>query len=442
MLNRRQFIARSAVAGLAATGWPASAPAAGRRRREPVTLRVVGTHVTLQEQIRRAAERDLGIRLEFSPGGSAAVLQQASTRPESFDVYEQWSNSIKVLWRAGAIQPIDTGRIERWSEINSLSKTGRLTPTARRGRGDAPNRILFVQPDGALGPDPTRDASYLPYVHNVDSFGYDTRAVAQGTAYVDESWGWLLDERYRGRVGLVNEPTIGIFDAALAAQARGLMSFGDVGDMTVDEVDRLFDLLVDLKREGHFAGTWNSVPQSVRFMRDGRMVIGSMFSPAASELRGQGIPVVYAAPREGYRAWHGVMCLSSAAGEEVAEAAYAYMNWWLSGRAGAIMARQGYYISVPETARRHLSAAEWDYWYEGRPAREALTGPTGLVVAAAGSVRHGGSYEERFGNIAVWNTVMSTYEHSMLRWGEFLATEARVRSVAAVGAVGPAGRGR
>lgn len=71
------------------------------------TLRVMGTHVTLQEAIRQRAMEDLGINIVFEPGGSAAVLQKASMIPTSFDLYEQWSNSINVLWRARAIQPIE-----------------------------------------------------------------------------------------------------------------------------------------------------------------------------------------------------------------------------------------------------------------------------------------------------------------------------------------------
>lgn len=421
-VTRRGFL-RASAGALAASG---IADAVAARRGPAVhvdrsgPLRVLGTHVTLQEPIRRRAERDLGFEIVFEPGGSAGVLHKASTRPESFDLYEQWSNSIRVLWQAGAIQAIDRTRIDRWDEINGLAKSGRLTPEARIGAGDAPVHLLHVQPDGSLGPSPTERVSFLPYVHNVDSFGYDTRMVHRGEAYETESWGWLLDERWHGRVGLVNEPTIGIFDAALAAQARGLMTFGDVGNMTTDEVDELFDLLVEYKRRGHFTGLWNSVPQSVAFMRSGRMAIGSMFSPAVSRLTGEGIPVIYAAPREGYRAWHGVMCLSSRTTGHRADKAHAFMNWWLAGWAGAFIARQGYYISNPERSREHLSRDEWDYWYGGRPARTPLRGTDGRIAVRAGAVRNGGSYERRFANVAVWNTVMDSYEHSLLRWYELV----------------------
>ena len=240
------------------------APAVHLRRRPKV--RVLGTHVTLQDELRLRAEEELDIDLEFSPGGSAAVLHQASTRPESFDLYEQWSNSIRVLWEADAIQPIETDRIDVWSEINALTKTGRLTEDSRMGAGDAPHRILNVQADDPLGEKPTGRISFLPYVHNVDSFGYDTRQIERGVPYETESWGWLLDEERSGRVALVNAPTIGLFDAALAAEARGLCSFRDIGAMTREELDSLFEVLVDLRLQGHFRGFWTSVPQSVEFM--------------------------------------------------------------------------------------------------------------------------------------------------------------------------------
>lgn len=415
--TRREFIKTTGRLAAGAALFSASPVVHARPRRK---LRVLGTHVTLQESIRRRAMQDLNIEIEFEPRGSAHVLQKASTRPDSFDLYEQWSNSINVLWQADAIQAIDQERITNWNEINSLTKAGRLTPDAPVGAGDAPSKLLFVQADGRLGSSPTNRISFLPYVHNVDSFGYDTRFVPKGTEYETESWGSLLDPRWSGRVALVNEPTIGIFDAALAAQAQGLMKFNDIGAMTKGEIDQLFDILVDFKRKGHFNGLWNSVPQSVEFMRSGRVVIESMFSPAVSSLRSQSIPVEYAAPREGYRGWHGVLCLSSRTEGHTKDAAYEFMNWWLSGWPGAFIARQGYYISNPDRSRPFLTDAEWDYWYEGMPARDDLRGPDGKIAVAAGNRRNGGSYKKRFSNIAVWNTVMDTYEYSLMRWSELL----------------------
>ena len=190
--SRRRFLKKSAAA-VAGASSAFHVPYAFARTK--ARLRVLGTHVTLQEELRVRAERDLGIELIFEPGGSAAVLQKASTRPESFDIYEQWSNSLRVLWQARAIQPVDIARIENWDQVNALTKTGRLTPDAPLGHGDAPYKLLYVQPDGSPGSTPSDQITFLPYVHNVDAFGYDPRVVPEGRAYETESWAWLLDER-------------------------------------------------------------------------------------------------------------------------------------------------------------------------------------------------------------------------------------------------------
>ncbi|WP_404376090.1 PotD/PotF family extracellular solute-binding protein [Vreelandella aquamarina] len=398
----------------------ASFPAIVQAVNRKPTLRVVGTHVTLQEPIRRRAEQDLGINIEFYPGGSAEVLLKAATDPGAFDLYEQWSDSIRVLWQANAIQPIETQRLDYWHEINDLPKMGRISPHAQIGQGDAPHRLLYIQPNGTLGSAPSDFISFLPYAHNVDSFGYRTDTIDEGTPYETESWGWLLSPAHRGRVAIINAPSIGLFDLALAAQARGLIRFENIGQMSRQEVDQLFDILIDYKRQGHFRGFWSSVPHSVDLMARGDVDIESMFSPAASRLRGMGIPCTYAAPKEGYRAWYGVMCLSSAVNDERKEAAYAFMNWWLSGWPGAFIARQGYYISNPQRTKQHLSTGEWDFWYAGKPAESPMAGTDGNIVAEAGEIRRGGSYQQRFENVAVWNTVMDTYEYTLTKWRDLL----------------------
>ena len=416
-ISRREFLKKSTVTCLGA-GVLTKAPYVFSKNK--VTLRILGTHVTLQEALRQKAMEDLGIEVIFEPGGSAQVLHKASTRPESFDLYEQWSNSINVLWQAGAIQSIDTSRIRYWDDVNELTKTGKLTEDALIGAGDSPDKLLWVQKDGSLGKSETKQISFLPYVHNADSIGYNSNFIPEGIPYETESWGWLLDKKYRGKVAIVNAPTIGLFDLALAVRANGLMEFNNIGNMTREELDRLFKIIIEYKKEGHFRGVWSSVPQSVEYMEKDGVVIESMFSPGVAALNGKGIPCIYAAPKEGYRAWHGVMCLSSKTSGSIKDAAYEYMNWWLSGWAGAFIARQGYYISTPHLSKDQMSKDEWQYWYQGKPAKTDLKNTVGDVAIKAGSIRTGGSYEKRFSNIAVWNTVMDSYEYSLLKWREFL----------------------
>jgi putative spermidine/putrescine transport system substrate-binding protein len=398
---------------------PRRAPAmhtAGKTR-----LRILGTGVTLVPSVQAEAAKDLGVALVFDVRDGLAAQQQAVMHPQDFDVYDQWFNSLDLVWSSRSVQPIEIARIKLWGEVNDLAKTGRLQADARLGKGDAPFRKLYVQANGALGARATDRLSMLPSVHNVDSFGYNAEIVPRGRPYDTESWAWLLDERWKGRVALVDDPAIGLMDAALAAQASGLASFAEIGNMTLREIDTLIDILIRKKKNGHFRGFWGSPKESERLMASGEVVLESMWSPTLTALRGKGMPVIEASPREGYRAWHGGMCLSAHADGRVRDAAYEYMNWWLSGWAGAVMARQGYYISVPKRVKQHLTPEEWDFWYEGKVAETDMRGPSGEVIARKGEARNGGSYWRRVGNIAVWNSAMDEHNYLVRRWNEFLS---------------------
>ena len=94
---------------------------------------------------------------------------------------------MNVLWRSNAIQPIETERLIYWNEINNLTKTGKITENAKIGAGDAPHKLLFVQNNKHLGSNDTGKISFLPYVHNTDSFGYDTRYIKRGIPYETEA---------------------------------------------------------------------------------------------------------------------------------------------------------------------------------------------------------------------------------------------------------------
>ncbi len=103
------------------------------------------------------------------------------------------------------------------------------------------------------------------------------------------------------------------------------------------------------------------------------------------------------------------------------DAGYAFLNWYLTGWQGAFIARQGYYSSVPDTAKANLSANELGYWYEGKAATEDILDPYGAVMDKAGAMRDGGSFEARMGNVGCWNTVMDEERYMVQRWNEFVS---------------------
>lgn len=385
-------------------------------------LRIIGTSVTLPEELRRSAASELPFPIEFEVLDGQACLRRGVLQPESYDLYDQWFYSLDVLWTAGSIQPIDTSRIRRWPQVRVA---GHL-PGAPTGQspGVAPTEQLFVQLDGTLGA--RHDGAgapriaMLPTTYNVDSFAYSRELLADTRPGEPESWAWLLDDRWHGRCTLGADPAGTAVELALGARTAGLVDLRDPGNLTIEEIDALFQVLMSLKRRGHFTRFWASSEESVALMAGGGCILGSLWSPAYYDLRGMGRDVVYAAPKEGYRGWHSGLCLSASADDEAREAAYAYMNWWLDGTPGAIMARQGYYVSVVETLRDTLSEAEWQYWYEGQPAAEDLPGLSAPVAVRRGERRSGGSHQNRISKVAVWSTIMPEHNYLARRWREFL----------------------
>lgn len=383
------------------------------------TLRVLGTRETLLESIRQRAEEELGFRIEYDVLDGIDAVTKAVTEPGSYDVCDHW-HPIELAWTARSVQAIDIERIDLWDEISPLTKTGMLNGRGRIGQGAAPVRSLYVQHNGNLGGTQTDRVSMLPTVHNVDSFGYDPVIAEDIGADEEESWSWLLDDRWHGRVALLLDPAIGWIDAALATQACGLATFEDIGNMTLPEIDTLVEVLKQRKKAGHFGGFWNTWPESVQLMKHRGVVIESIWSPAVMALRASGRKIVNAAPREGYRGWHSGMSVSARTVGRQLDLAYEYLNWWMSGWAGAVMARQGYYMAAIEPVRRHLSAAEWDYWYDGQPARCDLADPGGQIIVQSGEHRDGGGYWQRMSNVAVWNSFMDEQNYLVRRWNEFL----------------------
>src|SRR5206468_4547151 len=66
------------------------------------------------------------------------------------------------------------------------------------------------------------------------------------------------------------------------------------------------------------------------------------------------------------------------------------------------ISRYGYYSPVPSTAKKFLTPAEWDFWYDGKPAPSVINDPYGVPMEQPGVVRDGGSFVERVTNISCW----------------------------------------
>lgn len=257
----------------------------------------------------------------------------------------------------------------------------------------------------------------IPTIYNADTLGIRPDLVGRPISH----WKDLVDPAFKGKASILNIPGIGIMDAAMVMESLGQVKYGDKGNMTRDEIDKTIAFLIETKRSGQFRAFWKSFDESVNLMSSGEVVIQLMWSPAVTAVRSKGIACRYQPLTEGYRAWGGGLGLAKHLKGIELDAAYEYINWYLSGWVGAYLNRQGYYSAVPATAQQNMSADEWGYWMQGKAAAADITNPDGKVMEKAGAVRDGGAFEDRMGQVACWNSVMTEDRYMVQKWNEFIA---------------------
>ena len=208
----------------------------------------------------------------------------------------------------------------------------------------APIKVSFVT--GAesteFATDPTEFMTLIPTIYNADTLGIRPDLIDVPI----ESWAELVDPKFKGKTSILNIPSIGIMDAGEVAQASGIVKYGDKGNMTKEEIDKTIAFLIEAKKDGQFRAFWKKFDESVNLMASGEVVIQSMWSPAVTKVRQKGIPCNYQPLKEGYRAWGAGLGIPTHVEGKTLDAAYEFINWYLSGWVGAFLNRQGYYSAV------------------------------------------------------------------------------------------------
>jgi putative spermidine/putrescine transport system substrate-binding protein len=386
-----------------------------------VTLRMIGTGAAQINDIKEQAEKDLGFKLQLRALSTEENNQIAITQPKQYDMFDGEYFSLPLVFPSGNLQPIEVKRIKNWDKIVPYFTTGKFDAGSRvnDSQGTAPFKVMYVKDKDSkeFSATPTDWATLIPFQYNADTLGYRPDLTGKKI----ESWAELLDSKFKGKTALLDIPSIGIMDAAMILEAAGMMKFGDKGNMTKEELDKVSQMLVKLKKDGQFRAFWKTFDESVNLMSSGEVALQSMWSPAVTAVKAKGIQCTYAPLKEGYRGWGGGIGLSRNLSGISLDAAYEYLNWMLDGWVGAFLGRQGYYSAAPETAQKFMKAEEWDYWYEGKPATIDIVDPFGKKIDSKGAVRDGGSFKDRFSNIVCWNSVMKEQTYLVQKWNEFIA---------------------
>ena len=176
------------------------------------------------------------------------------------DMIHPCSPWIGEYMRAGLIQPIDTSRLEHWSNINpSLAKIGQI--------------------DGVQ--------YFIPWDFGIEGLLVRTDKVEQ----VPDSWNDLWDPQYKGHVSMLD---IGETAWITTSAALGF----DPYHTTPEQQEAIKQKLIDLKP--NLLNYWADATELTSLMASGDVwVAGNGWVESYIALRDEGIPISFITPEEG-----------------------------------------------------------------------------------------------------------------------------------------------
>lgn len=417
-ISRRDLLKRGGT--LAAASALGSFPAPAVHAAEDKVLRYLGTAVNQSDEMTKKVKAETGITIQNIVATTDDVTKRVITQPDSFDILDTEYFSLKKLVPSGNILAMDAKKIKEFDNITPVMTKCQLPNGQPIGdQGTAPKKVMFVegQTSSTFSKTPTEWVTLIPTVYNGDTLGIRPDLIKRPI----EHWKELLNPEFKGKAAILNIPSIGIMDAAMVIESMGKYKYPDKGNMTKKEIDMTTGVLTEAKKAGQFRAFWKSFEESVDLMASGEVVIQSMWSPAVTAVRAKGIPCVFQPLEEGYRGWGGGLGMAKHLKGLERDAAYEYMNWYLSGWTGAYLNREGYYSAVLTTAKKFMTPNEWGYWMEGQAATAPIMSPQGQQIAKVGEKRDGGSYYNRMTHVACWNSVMDQDRYLIQKWNEFAA---------------------
>jgi spermidine/putrescine transport system substrate-binding protein len=196
----------------------------------------------------------------FADAGEALAKVRSGFK---VDVVHPCSLDLKNWKDAGVTQPIDTGRLKHF---------GDLFPDL--------TKISFAQGDNG-------EQMFIPVDWGNTSVLYreDLFEVKE------ESWSMMWDERYTGQLSMSADATEAVAIAGI------LLGVKDPFNLTDDELAKAKELLVKQKPLMRFY--WDSNSTVEQALASGELVAATGWNSSVVTLKGQGVPIKYATPKEG-----------------------------------------------------------------------------------------------------------------------------------------------
>ncbi len=294
-LDRRAFNKGLAAAGLVLVTTPLVArPAAAASKDHPVCYAWSGYEVPEMHQSYLDKHGESPNFALWGDEEEAFAKMRAGFQP---DVSMPCSYKVTQWNDAGFLQPIDVERLSNWKDVLP-------------GLKDVPDTSF----DGKR-----------PWVcawWGLTSITYRTDLVD----VEEESWGLLWDERYAGRLSMIDSLIDGVMVAAIYSGAKNPF------DMTPQEVEvtkKLLQKQLPLLR--FYTNDMTTVEQA---LASGELVAATTWNSSITGLTKQGLPVKFMQPKEGPMTWTCGIALHAGVKDEMMDKAYDLIDAFLSPETG------------------------------------------------------------------------------------------------------------
>ena len=219
------------------------------------------------------------IRAGFSPDLSHPCI----------DNVQKWHN-------AGILSPIDTSRVQYWDDV---------FPSLQTMNGAAIDGDLYMV---------------------ITDFGLSSIIYRTDIYEGEETWEMLFDDRYAGRICARGT----YVNLSIALKILGY----DVFNPTDEQLAEAGDMARAQRDLVRFY--WESQTDMEQAIASGECVAGYAWNEALVNLSEQGIPVAFAAPKEGAFGWAcGLVRMSGGEGDD--QMAYDFIDAWLAPEAGKFL---------------------------------------------------------------------------------------------------------
>ncbi|WP_207100027.1 extracellular solute-binding protein [Paracoccus shandongensis] len=276
------------------------------------TLNIFAWAGYLNDEILGAFEKATGIKPNYTPYGTNDELlnQLRANNGAGFDLIWPTVDRVPNYVEFGLVQPLDESKIE----------VAKVLPSAWEN-----STTLGAVVDGKRYQVPT------DWGTEAVAFDKDQMPLEYGKASYGDIWGESAAGKatVRAHSALVG---LGLWLEAEGKLPRPLLDAFKTPEAQVE----IFDVIVAeaIARKGNIIQFWNNENEAQGAFRVNGAAIGQTWDSTAAALVKEGLPVGFIAPREGALAW--MEGLSIPAGAANLDAAYAFINWFLTPEAGAM----------------------------------------------------------------------------------------------------------